>query len=242
MKYNKIRLYSDSALAAGSGNAIITAAQYHYLTKVMRLRAGASLSIFNERDGEYTATLTEQANILTLHAQIRPPQVNSYKLSLAFVPIKNPGAAFIVQKATELGVSDIYPVMSRYAVVDKINLDKLNLVAIEAAEQCGRLSLPRIHPMIQLSQLVAHPPFQGKLFFADESGAGQPLSKCSSIHDDCLLIGAEGGFSAEERQMLNAAAHVLAVDLGANILRAETAVIAALAVYQANLGNWYKNI
>lgn len=238
MKHSKIRLYLNEPLAAGASVSIV-AEQHHYLNKVMRCRQGDIVNLFNAIDGEYVAILTAQPRVLLVQEQMRLPQAKLPKLGLAFVPIKNHGAAFIVQKATELGVSDIYPLLSRYAVVNKVNLEKLQLVAIEAAEQCGRLAVPQIHPLLTLPQFVANLPVNGKLLFADESGAGQPLPNIES-QDDCLLIGPEGGFSKEERQMLNANSKVQAIHLGKNILRAETAAVAALAVYQATVGEWYK--
>jgi 16S rRNA (uracil1498-N3)-methyltransferase len=233
MRYAKIRLYSENLQNEAQKEVVISTAQAHYLTKVMRLREGAEVSIFNAKVGEFAAAVSSVKNILFLHKKVREPvQVKENKLALAFAPIKNPGAGFIIQKATELGVDEIYPVLTQRTVVDKVNLEKLKLIAIEAAEQCGRLSLPIIHPLQNLKNFIGNFPLDASLLLADETGAGIKMSNCDFKKINCILIGPEGGFSSSEREMLKTLPALQKIDLGENILRAETAAIAAIASYQ----------
>jgi 16S rRNA (uracil1498-N3)-methyltransferase len=233
MRYAKIRLYSENLHEESQKEVVISLAQAHYLTKVMRLREGAEVNIFNAKMGEFTAVISPDKNILYLCKKVREPmQATCNKLALAFAPIKNPGASFIVQKATELGVDEIYPVLTQYTVVDKVNLEKLKIIAIEAAEQCGRLSLPIIHPLQSLQNLISNFPLDSSLLLADENGDGIKMNNCNLKKVNCILIGPEGGFSSSEREMLKMLPSLQQIDLGENILRAETAAIAAIAIYQ----------
>ena len=238
------RLYLDIALRAGETVAL-DAAQSHYLVDVLRLRPGAAVRPFNGRDGEYEATLQprgRRAVGLDLSACVRRPEPGA-DLWLLAAPIKRDRIDWLVEKATELGVARILPVATERAVVDRLNLDRLNAHAREAAEQCERLDLPPIDPLRPLAAVLAALEDERLVLFCDERGEAPMLSAAAAgvagvARPLALLVGPEGGFSPGERHAIRAHPNTLAVSLGPRILRAETAAIAALAIVQATLGDW----
>ena len=235
------RLYVPEPYAPGQSLAL-SEGQSHYLAHVMRGREGDSVAVFNGQDGEWRATITHVAKkSVTIQLQeCTAAHKASPDLWLAFAPIKNK-TDLVVEKAVELGVSALQVVYTRHAVVKSINRDKLLAHAIEAAEQCERHDVPTLEEHKDLSYLLAVWPKDRTLLFADESGSGADLKTLLPALPRGkygLLIGPEGGFSADERQLLGLMPHVKAFSLGPRILRADTAAVAALACVQAWLGDW----
>lgn len=235
------RLFLDTSLAEG-GELPLERDQAHFLRSVLRLAPGAALLVFNGRDGEWAAeiaALDKKEGRLRLLRRTRPqaPEPDHW---LAFAPIKAGRIDWLVEKATELGVSRLLPVVTRRTVVERVRLERLEAQAREAAEQCERLTLPQIDPPQPLAALLAAWPAQRRLLVGDESGNGATLPQVLQAVKAplALLVGPEGGFAAEERALLAAAPAVLPVSLGPRILRAETAALAGLAVIQALAGDW----
>ncbi len=213
----------------------------NYLCKVLRLDVGKEVLIFNGVDGEWGCKITEAntKSAAVIVVKLVRPQLSTRKLSLIFAPTKNVNSTYIVEKATELGVTDIYPVITQRTIVKKVNHEKLTHSAIEASEQCERLDVPTIHPINSLKNLVDNLPISEQMIFCDESKKGIPIAKlhkAKSSHS--ILIGPEGGFTDEERSFLNSNDKCVAVHLGVRILRADTAAIAGLGAYQSILGDW----
>ena len=220
----------------------LTASQAHYLRTVLRLGPGAALTLFNGRDGEWAAQLASvgkaDGTARALHQ--RRPQLASISLWLCFAPIKRPGIDIIAEKATELGVSVLQPVITRHTSVGRVNLERLTANAIEAAEQCERLDVPDIRPPIGLDAMLADWPGHRPLLVAAERGDVQPLTTVATRLGGgpaALLIGPEGGFAASELDDLAKLAFAHPVGLGPRILRAETAALAALACWQSLAGD-----
>ena len=231
----KIRLFVADDLHA-DGRVVVDRAQAHYLGHVMRCRPGDGIALFNGRDGEWQARIEAfgkaQAE-LSVSNQLRP-QTAEPGPWLVFAPIKREGLALMVEKATELGVALLQPVITRRTVVGRLNLERLRRIAVEAAEQCGRLTLPELCEPSPLAKLAEGWPAGRALIFADEGGAPR-LNYVAGTAPGALalLVGPEGGFEAEERAFLRGLDFVRPASLGPRILRAETAAIAGLAVLQA---------
>jgi len=227
-----IRLFVPDAL---SEDAVITpsAAQAHYLGTVMRQGPGATLRLFNGEDGEWQARITairrDKAS-LAVAARLRP-QANEPDLWLAFAPLKRDATDLLVQKATELGVARLLPVFTERTNAARVNLDRLRAIAIEAAEQSERLSVPSIAAPASLAECLAGWPGQRALFVAMER-ASLPLL-LPTTGPAGLLIGPEGGFSAADHALISRCPATVPVSLGPRILRAETAAIVGLALLQA---------
>jgi len=221
--------------------------QGRYLTGVMRLGVGDEVSVFNGRDGEWTARVFEvgkKATRLELLARTRPQAVTP-PLILAVALIKRARLETIVEKATELGVSAIQPVITRRSNADHTNIDRLRLIAQEAAEQTERLDVPEVLPVVKLDRWLSGGAFSGLVFpdeeTTHETGTTTMLDGLKTAQPgDCpaILIGPEGGFDATERDVLRGRPDVIRVNLGPRILRADTAAISALTLYQAALGDW----
>ncbi len=235
------RIFVDSPLKAG---AVIDLdeAQSRYLLKVMRLSEGALVRVFNGADGEWACTLVRQGKTarLTASRQTRP-QTDGPDIKLLFAPIRRTRTELIIEKATELGVSDIQPVRTAYTQISKLRLDRFALIAAEAAEQTERLDLPRLKDLASLADVLADWDPAIPLIYCDEGGTAAAMED----HGDrlknapCgLLIGPEGGFSPKEQQMLRSLDFVVPITLGPRILRAETAAIAALTLWQSLFGDW----
>lgn len=237
----QIRLYNPQPLLLNS-NIVISDDQYHYLARVMRVKVGDSLRVFNSTDGEFEGRVTFiQKNQLEVELKefICFPK-KEQGLTLYFAPIKNPNASFVIQKATELGVTKVQPIITKHTVVDKINIAKLEAVAIEAAEQCGRFFIPKIFPILKLEDALKTRQHTGPIIFCNEDESSLPLGiylKEQIPNDVGILIGPEGGFAAHEKSAI-IGMNGVSVHLGSNILRAETAIIASLSIYQAILGVW----
>lgn len=221
---------------------MLSEAQSHYAASVMRGRAGDAIALFNGRDGEWLAEIVAagKKQVTVQPVALRKQQHSSPDLWLAFAPIKNK-SDLVVEKATELGVAKLLPVLTHHSVVKSINMEKLHAHAIEAAEQCGRLDVPVIESCRELPILLGAWPSQRTLLYGDESGKGEPLPTVLPTLPSgacALLVGPEGGFSADEHRMLRAASFVRPFTMGPRILRADTAAVAALACLQAWRGDW----
>lgn len=235
-----IRLFVEAALDARAPLAL-TSAQAHYLRAVMRQGPGDRIRLFNGRDGEWEATIES----LTGRAAVRPgtrlaAQTPAPDVRLLFAPLKATTTRFVVQKATELGVGAIHPVLTHHGQTRRINVERLWTHAIEAAQQCRRLDVPQIVPPCPLADVLAAWPPERRLLVCDP-GAGRSVSKALAdvgVAPWAVLIGPEGGFAPEERRMLANHPAVFLAHLGPRILRAETAAAAALACFQAIAGDW----
>jgi 16S rRNA (uracil1498-N3)-methyltransferase len=239
------RLYVSADLEIGGG-LHLDKDQSNYLAAVLRKKRDDEVVVFNGRHGAWLARITADSKknvVLALVEQIAV-QPAPTDLWYGFAPLKSARLDYVIQKATEMGVSTIQPVTTQYTQLHRLNMDKVLANAIEAAEQCEVLTVPAIAPETTLEKLLADwSRVHGarKLIFADEGeGASSPLEKLLAIKDQPigLLIGPEGGFSDEERRKLRAQPYVIPISLGPRILRADTAAVAAMAVIQASIGDW----
>jgi len=246
------RLFVDAPLSEGAA-LTLERDQAHYLVSVMRRQPGDGVRVFNGRDGEWRAVLASagkrEARLeLTerLRGQAVPPP-----LTLYFAPVKKARTDFIVEKATELGARAIIPVLTRRTNAERVRTDRLSALAREAAEQTERLDAPVIGEPLRLDALLDAWPQDQRLIFCDETGGAPMLEALLAVREEgrghkraddiqhwAILIGPEGGFAPEERERLRALPGVLPVSLGPRILRADTAAAAALALWQAVLGDW----
>lgn len=212
-------------------------AQANYLGNVLRLGAEAQLLLFDGSSGEWLARISDAGRkrmTVVAERQTRPlEQVPD--LSLAFAPVKRAQVDWLVEKATELGVRRLQPVITRRTVVERIKRERLEAIAVEAAEQCGRSLLPSIAEPVTLPALLTAA--SGTLYFADETG-GEPPASAFQPGSATILTGPEGGFTPEERDAIRALPGARAISLGPRILRAETAALAAISVYMALAGDW----
>ncbi len=234
----KVRLFVEDDLGAGAEVALAPG-QVRYLAAVLRLGPGAEIGLFNGRDGEWRARIAALARGRGRAEVLRRtrPQAPGADLWLVFAPIKRARLATLAEKATELGVSALVPVTTRRTVVGRPNLARLRARAVEAAEQCGRLTVPDVRQPVPLEALVADWPAGRRLLLCDETGSGRPildaLAEGGPAAPAAVLVGPEGGFEANELDFLKKLPFVTAVGLGPCTLRAETAVLAALACWQA---------
>ena len=252
----KIRLFVEQALGAGQP-VPLTQDQAHYLFGVMRLGKGAGVLVFNGRDGEWRAEVAEagkRGGLLVCAAQTAPLRMPP-DLWLLFAPIKKTRTDFIVEKAAEMGVRRILPVQTRFTNADRIRQDRLQAHAVEAAEQCGGTFVPEVCDLVMLDRLLADWPEDRRIMWCDENmlgaragllaGAGEGEArgfeeepKEPSPGPWAVLIGPEGGFAEAEQARLRGMAQVVPVSLGPRILRADTAAVAALTLWQSVLGDW----
>ncbi len=236
----KIRLFVDCPLGAGQGVAL-SEGQANYLFAVMRLPLGAGVLLFNGRDGEWLATVAEGGKRTGRLVCLDParPQAMPPDLWLLFAPVKKDRTQFIVEKAVELGVARLCPVQTRFTNAERLRVDKARAHAVEAAEQCGATLVPPVDEVQPLDRLLAAWPTDRRILWADESliTTRQTLAALTP-GPWAVLIGPEGGFSIDERDRLRAHPAVVPVSLGPRILRAETAAIAALTLWQSTLGDW----
>lgn len=215
------------------------AAQANYLGNVMRLREGAELLVFDGRSGEWLARIVEAAKkrmALTVERKTREPE-RIPDVWLAFAPVKRNQTDWLVEKATELGAARLIPVMTQRTIAERVKIERMQSIAIEAAEQCGRTRLPDIDDPMPLMHLLDHRGAARTLYFADEEG-GEWAPNAFTAGPCLILTGPEGGFTDEERREIRAKPNAIAVSLGPRILRAETAALAALATYMAIAGDW----
>jgi 16S rRNA (uracil1498-N3)-methyltransferase len=236
------RLFVTVTLEPGA-TVTLDEGQTHYLLHVLRAKAGDRVLLFNGRDGEWQAEIAaagKRGVSLDVRTQTLP-QAGGPDLWLVFAPVKKTPSDYLVQKATELGVSKLQPVFTRRTVVTRINRERLLANAVEAAEQSGRLTVPDIGAVLTLDKALAAWPRQRALFFCDESGDAVSLADAARKAGDgpaAILTGPEGGFDPAERAILRALPFVRPVSLGPRILRADTAALAALAIWQSVKGDW----
>jgi len=238
------RLHVNTALASG-GEIILEPGHTHYLRSVLRRGPGTPVAAFNRADGEWSCRIAEinkSGARLTVEHQMRVAQSEpETDLWLLFAPIKRGRIDWLVEKATELGVSVLMPVWTARSQAERVNLERLRAHAIEAAEQSERLSVPELRPPEALERVIAGWPTGRRLFICDESGGGEPIGD-AAVRLTCgpaaLLVGPEGGFDDTELDAVCKLSFVTQVGLGPRVLRAETAAVAALAVFQAIAGDW----
>jgi len=237
------RLFVDAPLGAGDTVAL-ERDQSNYLGNVLRLKAGDTILVFNGRDGEWQAQISgrKRPDALKIDTQ-RRPQDRPSDLAYVFAPLKHARLDYMVQKAVEMGASALQPVLTRFTQVGRVNGERMRANVIEAAEQCGILSLATVEEPVPLDRYLSQREVQRLLVFCDEAAdTANPLQAlqgglaASSGID--VLIGPEGGFAEEERAILLRQPRTLRLSLGPRILRADTAAVAALALVQAALGDW----
>ncbi|MDJ0826397.1 MAG: 16S rRNA (uracil(1498)-N(3))-methyltransferase [Rhodobacter sp.] len=240
MAASKVRLYVDHPLGPGQ-SVPLSRDQAHYLFGVMRLGTGDRLAIFNGRDGEFSAEVVragKRDGLLKADERTRPLQPPP-DLWLLFAPIKKARTDFIVEKAAELGAARILPVATAHTNAERIRRDRLQAHAIEAAEQCGGTFVPEVAELQRLDALLDAWPTGRRLLFCDEALAGARETLDGAPPGPwAILIGPEGGFSDAERARLTALPFTHKISLGPRVLRADTAAVAALALWQSTLGDW----
>jgi 16S rRNA (uracil1498-N3)-methyltransferase len=232
------RLFVDAPLGEGA-RVELDAGQANYLGNVLRMKEGAELLLFDGASGEWLARIAEAGKKrMTLAVDQRTREAEAIAdVRLAFAPVKRSQTDWLVEKATELGVAQLIPVTTARTIVERVKLERLRAIAIEAAEQCGRTRLPAIAEPLSLSQLLKSRDTSRTLYFADETG-GEPVATAFKPGPAIILTGPEGGFTDEERAAIRGTSHTTAISLGPRILRAETAALAALAAYMALAGDW----
>lgn len=236
------RLYIEASLAEGVALEA-TAEQFNYLANVLRMTDGAEILLFNGRDGEWRAKLAfpSRKKIVLVPLEQTRPQPNPADLHYLFAPLKVGRMDYLVQKAVEMGAGLLQPVMTQHVQGKIHNTEKLRANAIEAAEQCGILSLPEVAEPVKLKDMLDTWPHDRRIVYCDEGDTGQnplPILQAVKERKIALLVGPEGGFSEEERELLRSLDFVTPIPLGPRILRADTAAVAALAVIQATVGDW----
>ena len=232
------RLFVEDALGAGV-RVGLDAAQANYLGAVMRLKQGDRLLLFDGASGEWLAEVAGAAKrrmVLTVLEPTRP-QETVPDLWLAFAPVKKGRVDWLVEKAVELGVARLLPVVTQRTIVDKLNLERMRAHIIEAAEQCGRTTLAAIDEPVKLEAFLKAREPGRPLYFADETG-GEPARTAFKAGPALILTGPEGGFSPEEAAAIRASPCARAISLGPRILRAETAALAAIAAWMSAVGDW----
>ena len=238
-----LRLFVDCPLSPGVA-AALSPAQAHYLGTVMRRGPGDGLLLFNGRHGEWRAEISDLKHrrraTVAVGEQTRP-QAAEPVLWLLFAPLKRTPVDLIARCATELGVSALMPVITRRGAAMRLNIERLRANAVEAAEQCGRLTVPDCVAPITLARRLAGWPAERRFLLCDESGGGAPVAEAlgaAALSPWAVIIGPEGGFAKQEFDAMTALKQTLRVGLGPRTLRAETAVAAALSCWQALAGDW----
>lgn len=231
------RLFVRQPLS-GAASIELDPGQANYLGNVLRLGVGAELLAFDGLSGEWLARIADAGKKrMTLTVDRKTREAESIPdVWLAFAPVKRAQTDWLVEKSTELGVARLIPVMTQRTVAERVRLDRLETIAIEAAEQCGRTRVPQIVEPMPLRRLIEELDPARHLYFADEEG-GEPAASTFAEGPALILVGPEGGFTAEERQLVRGSG-ASAISLGPRILRAETAALAALATYMAIAGDW----
>jgi 16S rRNA (uracil1498-N3)-methyltransferase len=242
----KTRLFTTEPLSEAL-ELTLDKEQSHYLATVMRKRVDDEILIFNGQDGEFSATISDtnkRAVQLRIGTQTRE-QTNEPDVWIAFAPIKKARLDFIAQKATELGVSHMIPVMTRRTIVDRVKTDRMHANAIEAAEQCERLNIPTVGEPVKFETLMKDWPEDRMIMFCDEDLSGKDAYTAlrdaaaeAPHHKWAIIIGPEGGFDDNERAAIKANPNTVTVSLGPRVLRADTAAMAAITLWQAAIGDW----
>ena len=232
------RLFVRTPLGHGA-EVELDAAQANYLGNVLRLGEGAQLLLFDGSSGEWLARVAAASRKrMSLKVERKTREAEAIPdLWLAFAPVKRAQTDWLVEKATELGVARLMPVITQRTIVERVKLDRLESIAIEAAEQCGRTRLPEIDEPVSLTQFLERGDEQRTLYFADEQG-GEKAADALKPGPAAILTGPEGGFTEEEREAIRSAPNVTAISLGPRILRAETAALASVTIYMALGGDW----
>jgi 16S rRNA (uracil1498-N3)-methyltransferase len=243
LDFHAPRLFVDAALREG-GKIALERNQSNYLGNVLRLSAGESILVFNGRDGEWQAAIEgrKRPDSLTVVAQTRP-QDRLADIAYVFAPLKHARLDYMVQKAVEMGASALQPVLTRHTQVSRVNVERMRANVVEAAEQCGILSLAAVAEPMALDRFLEKRENSRLLVFCDEAAdIGNPIKALqqglSATEGIDVVIGPEGGFADEERALLLRQHRTLRLSLGPRILRADTAGVAALALVQAALGDW----
>lgn len=239
-----IRLYAPQEAPATGGQCALSERQLHYLRNVMRCNPGDMVRVFDGTNGEWVARLEEisKKNAIVSFVEKIREQANVPDIHILASPVKKDALDFMVEKASELGAKAFFPVACERTVVNRVNEDRLQTIAVEAAEQCERLDVMRVQPLQPLKNLMETWVQDRKLIFCIERSAAPmilPKLQSGSFRPPlAILVGPEGGFTAEEADMIQAVSGVEPVSLGGRILRAETALIAALTCVQAAVGDW----
>ena len=235
------RLYVDAPLVAGVA-VPLDRDQGNYLGNVLRLTMGDRVLVFNGRDGEWQAVIAgrKRPDALEIQSQTRPPTALP-DITYAFAPLKHARLDYMAQKAVEMGAATLQPVITRHTQVHRVNTERMRANAIEAAEQCGILTLATVaEPLTLVKWLAARPPARLLVFCDEATDVAGPVAtlQAAKAKGIDVLIGPEGGFAVEERDLLKRQPNILVLSLGPRILRADTAAVAALALVQAVLGDW----
>lgn len=245
--FNAQRLFLDASLASG-GRVAASPEQANYLLAVLRLAEDDPILVFNGRDGEWRATVAREGKrgaALVIEEQTRPQEAGP-DIHYLFAPLKRARLDYMVEKATEMGVARLMPVLTRRTVPDRVNLERMRANAIEAAEQCGILRIPEVSEPERLEPVLSRWDERRKLVFCDEAAPeADPAATLRAAFDaieppaSCaVLVGPEGGFDPEERRALLSRAYTIPIRLGPRIMRADTAAVAALALVNAVVGDW----
>ncbi|MCL6679856.1 16S rRNA (uracil(1498)-N(3))-methyltransferase [Sphingomonas sp. RG327] len=232
------RLFIPQPLAEAA-KVELDQAQANYLGNVLRLGEGSELLVFDGESGEWLARISDASRkrmTLAVERQTRGPETVP-DLWLAFAPVKRTQTDWLVEKATELGAARLVPVITERTIVDRVKLERLKSIAIEAAEQCGRTRLPELGQPLPLARFLEQRAADRTLYFADETG-GDPAGSAFAPGPAAILTGPEGGFTTAERNLIRSQPRAIPISLGPRILRAETAVLAAVTIYMALAGDW----
>ncbi|MCC6948022.1 MAG: 16S rRNA (uracil(1498)-N(3))-methyltransferase [Bradyrhizobiaceae bacterium] len=240
-EFRTVRLFMDADLREGA-ELPLSREQGNYVQNVLRLPVGAPVLVFNGCDGEWRAVLAgnRRAPVLAVES-LQRPQTAAGDLGYAFAPLKHARLDYVVQKAVEMGASVLTPVLTQHTQVSRVNLDRMRANVIEAAEQCGILSVPAVEEPIALDRWLAALAADRLLIFCDEEAdIADPVEalRRAPAGPPTLLVGPEGGFAEPERRALLGRGRVVRLSLGPRILRADTAAVAALALVQAVRGDW----
>jgi 16S rRNA (uracil1498-N3)-methyltransferase len=238
----RTRLFVDVSLEPG-GAMTLDEGQSHYLLHVLRAKAGDRVLLFNGHDGEWQGEIsaTSKRGVTVALRAVTAQQTGVPDVWLLFAPVKKIPSDYLAQKATELGARKLQPVFTRRTIVTRINQERLKANAVEAAEQSARLTVPEIGEAVALEKLLNAWPGERRIFFCDEGGDAKPLAQAAREAGEgpcAILTGPEGGFDAEERENLRGRPFVTPVTLGSRILRADTAALAALAIWQSVKGDF----
>jgi 16S rRNA (uracil1498-N3)-methyltransferase len=240
--FNAQRLFVEAHLAEGAAIPC-SSGQANYLKNVLRLKGGDGVLVFNGRDGEWRAELLDASKrgaLLLIRAEVRA-QEGGPDIDYLFAPLKRARLDYLVQKATEMGVARLRPVLTRRTTPERVNVERMRANAIEAAEQCGILRIPEVREPEKLENVIASWDAARPLIFCDEESEERcPFTTLARLQPGplALLIGPEGGFDEIERVLLTSKPYVTRISLGPRILRADTAAVAALALVNAVLGDW----